>query len=251
MSKVERVGNPKSEEKRGFFGSLVSRLNPFSSSGTEETLAQETATPPPTPVAEIVGRIDEQLKKEGKEVAGLPPAPEMAPVFKTAGAKDKRPSEAKALTSPSTNGLIANIDAGLKQKGIEAPKTTLPPPTGPANEQETVRKAEKQETKKKVELDTKLTLEKGPLFLDTGELQAREKGQEDVREKAQEAPAQPPEIPQAVVKGPPQPVKEKALETKVTERKKPAEEEEESPGLFEQIKRDLEAVGKVLNPFSW
>ena len=57
------------------------------------------------------------------------------------------------------------------------------------------------------------------------------------------------ELPQAVIKGPPT-AKEKPAETKVTEKKKSPDDEEEK-SAFEQLREDLGRVRDALNPFSW
>ncbi|MGH7828918.1 MAG: hypothetical protein ACREP8_01960 [Candidatus Binatia bacterium] len=213
----------------------------------------EEPTPPPADATKLLGEIDTSLKKGGKEVAGLPPTPEIHPVLKVSRAKGASPApQDKASASPSTSGLISSIDEGLKRKGFEAPKSAPLPSPSRAGEQAEASEAEKRKAKSKVELDTKFTVEKGPLFLDPGDFQPREKAEEGVEEKAQETPARPTEIPQAVVKGSPQPVKEKAPEEKSTAKKAP--EEEEDPGLkgaLDTIKEDVKAIGTLLNPFSW
>ena len=214
----------------------------------------EEPAPSPVDTAKLVGEIDARLKKEGKETASLPPIPEIHPVLKSAAAKETpRSSETRGSATPSTAGsLIANIDEGLKRKGIEAPKATPIPPGDRAAEQGAA-KPEKRETKSKVELDTKFTVERGPLFLEAGEFQPREKTSEAAEEKAQRSPSQPTEIPQAIIKGPPQPAKEKAPETNLAEKKNPDEEEENQgfKGALDRLKEDVKAIGNLLNPFKW
>jgi hypothetical protein len=115
-----------------------------------------------------------------------------------------------------------------------------------------------QEPVKKVELGAKVPVEKGPLFLTPIEIPAQGKA------SSADAPAKPEnkaessekpqasgergEFPRTLVKGPiqPQPV------AKTAEPKRPLPgQEEEAKGVFDQLKGDMENVGKVLNPFRW
>jgi hypothetical protein len=101
-----------------------------------------------------------------------------------------------------------------------------------------------------VEIEPKLTLEKGPLFLTPAEVPTQEKPaaseegkKPDEADRAQEPPSR------VLVKGPVQPA---AAPTKPAEPKKPFSVQEEGPkGVMDQIRQDMDGVGKVLNPFSW
>ncbi|MBI3058062.1 MAG: hypothetical protein HYY81_01945 [Deltaproteobacteria bacterium] len=219
----------------------------------------EEATPPPSNTAELLGRIDTKLSKEGKEAGQLPTPPEAAPFFKAARTEGRKPavSRTESASPPATKGLIAGIDQALKQKGIEPAKVETTIKTEdlrPTTESYGLPSAVSGQTT--IELAPKLTLEKGPLFLDTGDYQGQEKAQEgQASEPAVTQPARSAEgrkeIPQAVVKGPqPAPVKEKA-ETRVAEKKKSPDEEDEPKGALDQLREDLGRVRDLLNPFSW
>jgi len=102
-----------------------------------------------------------------------------------------------------------------------------------------------------------VAVEKGPLFLDPTQIPAQERTpstgaaanqekQADSSER-QQAPGDR-EFPRTLVKGPvqPQPV------AKTAEQKRPLPGLEDEPkGVFDQLKDDMENVGKVLNPFRW
>ena len=220
----------------------------------------EEATPPPSNTAELLGRIDTKLSKEGKEAGQLPTPPEAAPFFKAAKTEGQRPvgSRTESASPPATKGLIAGIDQALKQKGIEPAKvetTTKTEDRRPTTESSGLPSAVTGQ--KKVELAPKLPQEKGPLFLDTGDYQGQEKAQEG--QASEPAVIQPTrsaegrkEIPQAVVKGPqPVPAKEKIPKTKVAEKKQSPDEEDEPKGALDQLREDLGRVRDALNPFSW
>jgi len=216
----------------------------------------EQATPPPTTnTATLVSDIDAKLKKEGKNVAELPPPPEAAPVLKATGTQHSKPATPKANTPPSasTQRLVAGIDEALKQKGIEPAKVETTKKTedgGPGAAEGSGGRPSAVTGQQKVELAPRLVLEKGPLFLDPAQVQGQEKPKEAEEVQTQPAEsAEPPKgLPQAVVKGPAQ-AKDKAPETKVTEKRTPQPEEEK--GIFDQLKEDLGRLRGLLNPFGW
>ena len=193
----------------------------------------------------LLGAIDARLKSQGKDGAELPQAPEglALPVAVTPR------QDVKSTTSGPTAGLLGSIDQALKQKGIESPKA----------ESENARLGTKQTStavkqEKPIELQPKLTAEKGPLFLETGEYQIQEKPTE-AKEANQgqdlKVPAPAQEIPKTIVQGPSQSAKEKALEIKPAGKKNTDGEEEPTKGIFDRLREDMESMGRVLNPFKW
>lgn len=229
-------------------------------SAAELPRAPEEPSPPPSDTAAILATVDARLEKDGKQADRLPPTPEIAPVLQAPGKTEKArtPESLKASQppgQPATSGLLAGIDEALKRKGIEAPK-----------EGENARKLESQEgtppstfpasrpsSSKQIELSPRLPVEKGPLFLETGEFEVTEKASGEAKKpespEASEHPgspsSQPPaELPKSVVNSPTQPQAAKP------EEKKRAEAAEER-GTFDQLKDDLRALGNLLNPFSW
>lgn len=212
---------------------------------------------------ELLGQIDTALRKEGKDGTGLPPPPEIAPALKTSTAKAATPATPKAQPpkvessgAQSGSDLIVNVDEALKRKGIEPAKIE-------AATKSTEQKPQTQEpnrepsagSQQKIQLDTKLGPEKGPFLMESGEYQARETPTQGEQEKSKAPTGEPDgarELPKSVVKDPASPAKDKAAETpQVTERKKSPDEEEESKGVFDQLRDDLGRLKGLLNPFGW
>jgi hypothetical protein len=109
----------------------------------------------------------------------------------------------------------------------------------------------------KVELEPKVGAEKGPLFLAPAELPSKPTSDSaddantidakaDVAETNQPARK---EAPRNLVRGPIQ--SQPANQTKSAEQKKAAPGEEETKGLFDYLRDDVENVSKILNPFRW
>lgn len=230
----------------------------------------EDRAPPIADAKELLGKIDSSLKKEGKNIDELPPPPEPAPIFKASTAPGQKPV-AQPASPTETKGLLTGIDEALKRKGMDPAKfeTTVKSGAAGADNQGASRQTSTARTEKKIELAPKLPVEKGPLFLDNLDYQAQrfdkltvpsgvegEKAKQD--QSSEPVVAAPPkgaeprrELPQAVVKGPPQPAGEKPAETKVVEKKKSPDEEEEPKGTLEQLKEDIGRLRDLLNPFGW
>ena len=133
------------------------------------------STPAPSNPTELLGEIDAKLKREGKDLKGQPSPPKQSPAVKASGATGTaQPTpETKAATPAPAPGLLESIDAGLKQKGIAPPKESEKArrPAGV--------KAPKPPSQGKIELEPKLPVEKGPLFLGPGEFRTKEKAEEE------------------------------------------------------------------------
>lgn len=190
----------------------------------------------------LLGAIDARLKSQGKDGGELPQAPEGSALPFAATPRQ----DVKSTGSAPTAGLLGNIDRALKQKGIEPPKAESA--NAPRETKQTAT-AVKQE--KPIELQPKLIVEKGPLFLETGEFQAQEKPEKSNQGQGLKVPAPAQEIPKAIVQGPSPPPKEKAPEIKAAAKKKDDGEEEAPKGMVDRIKEDMESLGRVLNPFKW
>lgn len=154
--------------------------------------------------------------------------------------------------------MMTDIDKALKQKGIEPPKVELPP--SPSEEKAGPQGSSRQEPEIKVELSPRLSTEKKPYLLDSGEFRVQEgdikgaeektakKGTEEKDKSQVQKSAEPlKELPQAVVKGPPQPVKQKLVEVTNPDE----EEEEEGKGVFDRLKEGMQGLETILNPFGW
>lgn len=222
----------------------------------------DEAPPPATmDTGKLLGKIDSTLEKGGKPAGELPPPPEAAEVFKNPAAAQAMTAKASGKPEPSesplTSGLLSSIDQKLKSKGVEPSQFELPSPAV-----ERKGSAPKQEQVKNVELEPKLAVEKGPLFLAPTDVPAQEKASSDQEPRKEETitdtadKEQPPAgraIPKAVVKGP-SVIQPAAPAPKPTEQKKPVAptgQEDETKGILDYLKQDLEGASKVLNPFQW
>ncbi len=283
---LAKNSKPPKTESKGFFSSLFGGSDANSTketSGNNESLvariddsleqqgidskSQTAALKPPaielpnvddlqpnqhnTDSAKLLEQIDANLKKEGKGPGELPSPPEVAEVFKDPAAAQAAIARAQPNTegerSAVSSGLLSNIDQKLKGQGVEPGKfepvpvitqTTGTPAAPP----------------KEINLEPKRVLEKGPLFLSPGQAPAIEQSTSESAQKETNKPEEPAtrEIPKAALVRGPQPPPPAAPAAKPAEQKKPsAQAEEENKGVFDQMKQDVESVGKLLNPFRW
>jgi outer membrane protein assembly factor BamD len=222
---------------------------------TPEAMSKvEEAKPPPQTMdtSKLLGDIDANLKKSGKSVEEMPAPPEAHAAFRDPAVAEAVAATTKTNPEPQqdvvSGGLLSGIDQKLKSQGLEPSKFEAPPTANPTPQREPARK---------VELEPKVAVEKGPLFLDPTQIPVQERTpstgaaanqekQADSSER-QQTPGDR-EFPRTLVKGPvqPQPV------AKTAEQKRPLPGLEDEPkGVFDQLKDDMENVGKVLNPFRW
>ena len=206
--------------------------------------------PPPTDTAALLSAIDGNLKKTGKNASELPPPPEAAEGFKDAAAIQERVAKA-AQNQPSqdvqSSGILGSIDQKLRTKGVE-PGKFEPPPTV-----QEVKAAAQKPQARNIELEPKVTLEKGPLYLNPADVPAQEKA------AASATPSNPkPAQDDGTVKEPPSrvlvkgPIQQQAAAPKPAETKRPASDQEDEPkGVLDQIRQDVENASKALNPFRW
>jgi outer membrane protein assembly factor BamD len=213
-----------------------------------------TAPPQTMDTGKLLGDIDANLKKSGKNVEALPEPPEAHPAFKdpataqAVAAKTKATPEPQPQQDVASSGLLSSIDQKLKSQGLEPSKLEVPPTPDQSSRQEPV---------KKVELEPKVAVEKGPLFLPSTEVRVQEKSASletstGPAAKPEPTPTQPAptgnqEFPRVLVQGPTQ--LQPAVKT--AEQRKPLPGQEEEKGVFDQLKSDMDSVGKILNPFAW
>jgi outer membrane protein assembly factor BamD len=259
--KDSKTDAAKSDPKNGLVGQIDDSLKQKGIDSTTRQAAlnppaadlpntDDLAKPPPprTDTAALLSSIDGNLKKTGKDGAALPPPPEAAEAFKDIAAVQAAVARAKQ-NQPSqdlqSSGILSSIDEKLKTKGVESGKFEQAPTAA-----ETTAAAAATTQPKKVEIEPKIALEKGPLYLAPAEVPAQEKSaasavanpSDDVDRT--EAPSR------VLVKGPVQP--QAGAPQKTAETKKPASvQEDESKGVFDQLRQDIESAGKVLNPFRW
>jgi outer membrane protein assembly factor BamD len=206
--------------------------------------------PPATDTTALLSSIDGKLKQSGKDGTELPPAPEAAQAFKDVAATQAviaKQTQSQVSQDVQSSGILSSIDQKLKAKGVEPGRLEAAPT---AEEIKTA--ATKKPQARNIELEPKVTLEKGPLFLSPssppGETPApsanpaKPQSQEAVEETA------PPS--RVLVKGPIQP--QHASAASQAETRKPSSPREDEPkGALDQIRQDVESVGKALNPFRW
>jgi outer membrane protein assembly factor BamD len=201
----------------------------------------------------LLGSIDANLKKGGKSLE-TPPAPEAAAAFKDPPAAQNVTAKTTAQPqSPASSGLLSSIDQKLKSQGVEPSGFELPP--SPA---EVTERSVKNTPPAKVELEPKVSSEKGPLFLAPAELPSSatsdlahdgntSNAKPDVAEQSQPADRI---APRNLVRGPTQ-SQSASRATSPAEKRKAAPGEEETKGLFDHLRDDVENASKILNPFRW
>lgn len=223
-------------------------------------VASQPAPPPRVDTTELLGHIDANLQKDGKNVAELPPSPEPDPALNrpipvAQDGQHVAPSKPRLQAAANTSGVITNIDEKLKAKGIDASKVSLAAP----GEQTTPYRPEMQgstpqQGQGKIELAPRMSVDKGPLFLEKGELRVEEldKGEADKEKIPSEKTTEPiKELPEAVVKGPAEQKQQKTAEVSTNQKKITGEAEENNKGALDQIKEDIGRIQTMLNPFSW
>jgi outer membrane protein assembly factor BamD len=204
--------------------------------------------PPPTDTAALLGSIDSNLKKSGKNAAELPPPPEAAEAFKEAAALQAalaKAKEDKPSQDVQSSGVLSSIDAKLKSKGVEPGNFEQPP--SPA-EVKPSRAAKTQV--KKVEIEPNIALGKGPLYLPQTEVPVEEKSAPTETASKPDNPQQIEAPGRVLVKGPVQPTPG-AAQKAPEPRKSSGMPEDEPKGVLDQLRQDVESAGKLLNPFKW
>jgi outer membrane protein assembly factor BamD len=216
---------------------------------TDDMIAK---APPPTDTTALLSSIDSKLKGSGKDGTELPPAPEAAQAFKDVAATQAviaRQTQSQNSQDVQSSGILSNIDQKLKARGVEPSKFEA----APTPEKAKATTASKPQAKD-VELEPKVTLEKGPLFLNPSDVPA------DKPAAASGSPAKPLSQDSAeetmpssrvLVKGPAQTQPPSAAAKAAEAKKSSAARDDEPKGALDQIRQDVESVGKALNPFRW
>ena len=220
------------------------KLPPVALPNTDDMAAKPAKT---ADVATLLSSVDANLKSGGKDGTALPPAPEMAEGFKDAAVIQAAKAKAGPQPPPQdvqTSGVLSSIDQKLKAQGVEPGKLQAAPTP------EETRKAVAQKPTN-IELEPKLSLEKGPLFLSPADMQAQEKPTSKPETIKPDAVDDTQDIPSRIlVKGPVQP-KASTASTKPAETKAISAADDAPKGVFDQIRQDMESVSKALSPFSW
>jgi outer membrane protein assembly factor BamD len=209
----------------------------------------ETVAPPKTDSVALLSSIDANLKKSGKDPDALPAAPEAAAAFRDAATQEviaKAAQSNPATQNVQSSGILSSIDQKLKAQGVEPVKFDKPPTA------EEIKATAQKAPARNVELEPKLALEKGPLFLNPAELPQSEKPAAAQDVKKPDNLENDRQLPNRIlVKGPVQ-APPAASTAKSAEAKTTASAQDDEPkGAIEQIRQDIESIGKALNPFRW
>jgi len=214
----------------------------------------DLAQPPakPTDTSALLSSVDSNLRRSGKDGTDLPPAPEAAEGFKDAAAAQALmaktpPPPPEPTKDVQSSGILSSIDQKLAAKGLQ-PGQFEKPPTA-----EEVRTAtiEKSRADNKLELEPKLSIEKGPLFLNPADVETGEKPAATPETKQPEtASATPDASSRVLVKGPVRTEANSNASERTTKRPS-ATPDEEPKGVFDQLRQDVDNATKVLNPFRW
>ena len=210
------------------------------------------AGPPPTDPTVVLGSIDAKLQKGGTNPNQTPEPPPAAAAFYNSEIVQAAVAQSAAANkkpqSAPVEGVLSSIDQKLRAQGVEPAKLEAPP--SPAQVKET--SAPKPQQPQRVELEPKLSVEKGPLFLSPGDAQATASAiqtpsnapaaSDTIRQEAASRP---------LVKGPITQAQAAAPTVKPAPRSSAPAEEGSAAGMFGQIQQDIEKASKILNPFSW
>jgi len=223
-------------------------------------LPKEEAKPAPVvDTAALLSSIDGNLQKSGKSAAELPPPPEAAAAFREFAANQAALAKSAAQNnSPQnlqTSSVLSSIDQKLKAQGLEPAKFDKPPTA-----EELKAAAAQRSQVRNVELEPKLALEKGPLFINPNEVAPQEKpGSSPIATNDVKKPESKPEAGETVreapnrvlVKGPVQTQSAASVAKPAEPKTSSTSQSDEPKGVFDQMRQDMENIGKVLNPFRW
>jgi hypothetical protein len=195
--------------------------------------------------------VDSSLKRSGKDGTELPPTPEAAEGFKNAAAAQaeiaKKPQPEEPPKDVQSSGILSSIDQKLAAKGVQPGQFDKPPTA----EEVKAAAIEQSRANTKLELEPKLSVEKGPLFLSPGNVEIGDKPATLPETNPSDAASATAEVSSRVlVKGPIR--TETNANAKETAAKRPSSStDDESKGVFDQLRQEVESASKVLNPFRW
>ena len=213
----------------------------------------DLSAPPPkaTDTAALLSSVDSSLKRSGKDGTELPPTPEAAEGFKNAAAAEAEIAKKPQLEEPpkdvQSSAILSSIDQKLAAKGVQPGQFDKPPTA----EEVKAAAIEQSRANTKLELEPKLSVEKGPLFLSPGNVEIGDKPATLPETNPSDAPSATAEVSSRVlVKGPIR--TETNANAKETAAKRPSSStDDESKGVFDQLRQEVESASKVLNPFRW
>ncbi|HEX5608310.1 MAG TPA: outer membrane protein assembly factor BamD [Candidatus Binatia bacterium] len=207
--------------------------------------------PKPTDTAALLSSVDSSLKRSGKDGTELPPAPEPAEGFKNAAAAQaniaKTTQTQETPKDVQSSGILSSIDQKLAARGVQ-PEQFEKPPTAEEVKTATI---EKSRANNKFELEPKLPIEKGPLFLNPGNVELGDKSAAMPETKEAETVTATPESPSRVlVKGPIR-TDGNSIASETGTKRPASSTDDEAKGVFDQLRQDVENASRALNPFRW
>jgi outer membrane protein assembly factor BamD len=212
---------------------------------------------PPTDTVALLSSIDNNLKRSGKNPNEVPAPPEAAAAFRDPAATQAaiaKSAQNQPAQDVQSSGILSSIDQKLRAQGVEPSRFERPPT---AEEIKAAAAVQKPQQTKSVELEPNLALEKGPLFLNPTEVSQQQvvsSGQATTKpdvqaDKLAESAKEPPN--RILVKGPVQAQPATATGKPAEVRKPGSMPDDEPKGVFDQIRQDVDSIGKALNPFRW
>jgi outer membrane protein assembly factor BamD len=210
--------------------------------------------PPPTDTTALLSSIDSKLKNSGKDGTELPPTPEAAQAFKDVAATQAvvaRQTQSQNSQDVQSSGILSSIDQKLKARGVEPGKFEAAPTPEKTN---AASPTPSKPQAKDVELEPKVTLEKGPLFLNPANVPSDKSAAPSgspAKSVSQDSAGENMPASRVLVKGPVQPQPPSAAAKAAEAKKSSTARDEEPKGALDQIRQDVESVGKALSPFRW
>jgi outer membrane protein assembly factor BamD len=207
--------------------------------------------PKTTDTAALLSSVDSSLKRSGKDGTELPAPPEPAEGFKNAAAAQANiaptPQSQEAPKDVQSSGILSGIDQKLAARGVQ-PEQFDKPPTAEEIKTATI---EKSRANNQLELEPKLSIEKGPLFLNPGNVEVGDKPAAMPEAKQAETATAAPELSSRVlVKGPIR-TDGNSIASETATKRPASSTDDEAKGIFDQLRHDVESASKVLNPFQW
>ena len=207
--------------------------------------------PKTTDTAALLSSVDSSLKRSGKDGTELPAPPEPAEGFKNAAAAQaniaQTPQSQEAPKDVQSSGILSSIDQKLAARGVQ-PEQFDKPPTAEEIKTATI---EKSRANNQLELEPKLSIEKGPLFLNPGNVEVGDKPAAMPEAKQAETVTAAPELSSRVlVKGPIR-TDGNSIASETATKRPASSTDDEAKGIFDQLRHDVESASKVLNPFQW
>jgi outer membrane protein assembly factor BamD len=208
-------------------------------------------SPRPADTAALLSSVDSSLQRSGKDGTELPPAPEAAEAFKNAAAAQAVAAKTTQPEQPpkdvQSGGVLSSIDQKLAAKGVQ-PGQFEKPPTAEEVKAATI---EQSRANTKLELEPKLSVEKGPLFLSPGNVEIGDKPAAMPETKQPETGTATAEVSSRVLVRGPIRTDGNSIASETGTKRPASSTDDEGKGVFDQLRQDVENASKALNPFRW